>query len=333
VIKLLYINKLRDALEELLKNDEKVYIIGEDIAEPYGGAFKVTKGLSNKYPNKFIQTPMSEQGFTGMGIGMALDGLKPIVEIMFGDFITLTVDQIVNHLVKFHQMYNKKMNFVLRTTPGGYRGYGATHSQSLETLFLNIPGIEIISPSILNEPGYLLKKSINYGIPILFIENKLDYSQDVIEEKLYKDIINIEEYNDKIWPVKITNIVGEEPEITLITHGGMTKYLIELQEEIFIEEEIPIEIISLSNIKNIDFNKLKDHINSKSILLIEESYEKFGWGSYILSELVKKEQFIRYDNLGAKLSFIPASKSLEDYILPTKQKIGNKILKMLGDQK
>lgn len=330
---MLYIEKLRSSIEELLKNDEKVYIIGEDIAEPYGGAFKVTKGLSNKYPDKFIQTPMSEQGFTGMGVGMALDGLKPIVEIMFGDFITLTVDQIVNHLVKFHQMYNKQMNFVLRTPPGGFRGYGATHSQSLETLFLNIPGIEIISPSILNEPGELLNKSINYGVPILFIENKLDYSKDIIEDKIYKNIISIGEYQDNIWPVKITNIIEEEPEITLITHGGMTKYLIELQEEVFMEEEIAIEIINLSNIKNIDFNKLKNYINSSKILLVEESYEKFGWGSYILSELIKIKRFIKYENIGAKSSFIPASKSLEDYVLPTKQKIKSKIIKMVDDQK
>ena len=133
-MKKMYIEGLRNGIKKLLI-DSDVILIGEDIEEPYGGAFKVSKGLSHEFPNQIINMPMSEQGFTGMAIGMSLAGMKPIVEIMFGDFITLIVDQLVNHAAKFSWMYEKKIHLVVRTPMGGYRGYGATHSQSLVKLF------------------------------------------------------------------------------------------------------------------------------------------------------------------------------------------------------
>ena len=330
---MLYINDLRNSIEKLIKNDEKIYLIGEDISEPYGGAFKVTKDLSNIYPEKFIQTPMSEQGFTGMAIGMALNGLKPIVEIMFGDFITLTADQIINHLSKFSQMYDKKLNFVLRTPSGGYRGYGATHSQSLEVIFMSIPGIEIISPSILNSPGMLLEKSVNYNKPIIFIENKLDYSQNLIKKNIYKDLIIIEKHENNNWIYSKSNIIEESPKLTIITHGGMTKILLKIQEDLFMNEEIPVELISLSNLNNIDFKNLSDSINSENILIVEESIKNFGWGSHLLIELLKIKLYKKFDNIGSKSCFIPASKSLEEFVLPTEKYIIKKILQILGDEK
>ena len=124
-------------------------ILGEDVLDPYGGAFKVTRGLSTAFPERVQTTPISEAGIVGVAAGMALRGLRPVVEIMFGDFITLAADQLVNHAAKFRWMYNDQVRvpLVIRTPMGGRRGYGPTHSQTLEKLFLGVPGLKVLAPT------------------------------------------------------------------------------------------------------------------------------------------------------------------------------------------
>ena len=124
---------LNKFFEETLKTNKKAIFIGEDVKSPYGGAFKVAKGLSEKYPNQVFTTPISEAAITGIGNGLALGGFKPFVEIMFGDFIILALDQIINHASKIHHMYNRKIKcpVVIRTAMGGRRGYGPTHSPNI----------------------------------------------------------------------------------------------------------------------------------------------------------------------------------------------------------
>ena len=127
-----FFKSINTALEKMLKNHEEVILYGEDLLDPYGGAFKVTKGLSTKFPDRVLPTPVSEAAIIGMAGGMAIGGLRPIVEIMFGDFIMLGADQLLNHLVKYEWMYNNKVNVpvTIRATMGGRRGYGPTHSQN-----------------------------------------------------------------------------------------------------------------------------------------------------------------------------------------------------------
>ena len=144
-----YVESLNNSLHKLMDQNDKIIVLGEDIIDPYGGAFKVTKGLSTKFPDRVIATPISEASITGFSTGLAIAGFNPILEIMFGDFITLCTDQIINGSSKFHWMYGSKFDvpLVIRTPMGGRRGYGPTHSQTLESIFLGVPGIEIISPS------------------------------------------------------------------------------------------------------------------------------------------------------------------------------------------
>src|SRR5690606_25722624 len=139
------------ALHAAFAADENVLMLGEDLLDPYGGAFKVARGLSSAYPARVLTTPISEAAIVGLAAGMALRGLRPVVEIMFGDFITLAADQLVNHISKFRWMYNDRVNLplVVRTPMGGRRGYGPTHSQSLEKLFLGVSGLRILAPSAL----------------------------------------------------------------------------------------------------------------------------------------------------------------------------------------
>ena len=135
-----YVSSLNKSLHFLFDNHESVYLIGEDILDPYGGAFKVSSGLSSKYPERVISTPISEAGIVGAATGMAMRGLKPIVELVFGDFIALAADQIINHASKYNGIYNGQVTvpLVIRTPVGGRRGYGPTHSQSLEAFFMSV---------------------------------------------------------------------------------------------------------------------------------------------------------------------------------------------------
>ncbi|MCU0488338.1 MAG: thiamine pyrophosphate-dependent enzyme, partial [Anaerolineales bacterium] len=183
------LESLNHGLRHAFEADPRVVLLGEDILDPYGGAFKVSRGLSTAFPERTWSTPISEAGITGLAAGLALRGLRPVVEIMFGDFLTLTADQVINHIAKFSWMYSGgkaqedqvSVPMVIRTPMGGRRGYGPTHSQTLEKIFLGIPGLRIVAPSglttnQLDNPGGLLSQAIlDDPLPVLFIENKLQY--------------------------------------------------------------------------------------------------------------------------------------------------------------
>ena len=172
------LDSLNTALHQALASDQRVIVVGEDVLDPYGGAFKVTRGLSQAYPGQVITTPISEAGIVGLASGMALRGLRPVVEIMFGDFLTLAADQVINHASKFRYMYNDQARapMVIRTPMGGRRGYGPTHSQTLEKHFLGTPGLRVLAPCAIDQPGELLREAILHDDdPVLFVENKLLY--------------------------------------------------------------------------------------------------------------------------------------------------------------
>ncbi len=168
------LDRLNYALQHAMDTDERVYLLGEDILDPYGGAFKVTRGLSTKFPERVLTTPISEAAIVGVATGMALRGLRPVAEIMFGDFVTLIADQLVNHASKFRWMYNDQVRvpIVVRTPMGGRRGYGPTHSQSLEKMFLGVPGLKVVAPNALGDPAELLAAAIADDDPVLFVEHK-----------------------------------------------------------------------------------------------------------------------------------------------------------------
>lgn len=311
-----YITDLRLGMDNLII-EKDCYFIGEDIQEPYGGAFKVTKGLSEKYPKNILPVPMCEQGFTGLGIGMAMYGCYVSVEIMFGDFITLAADQMINHAAKFRSLYDEDIHIVLRCPSGAYRGYGATHSQSLEKMYFGIPGLQVVSPSIAYSPGNLLKIALDSGIPTLFVENKLDYPRDLLEDKGRFWIKEVHHQNNGFPIIRIRPIDGK-PDVTIITYGGMVDTAISAAEDLLYDEEISVEIIVpclLTDVENI----IKMCISSKALLL-EEGVQEFGWGAEICSKL-NESKSIKCCRIGAKNSVIPAAKTAELMTLPSKQEI------------
>lgn len=315
-----YIKRLQAGLKEALQ-DPDTYFLGEDIQEPYGGSFKVSKGLSQEYPDQVLATPMSEQGFTGMGIGMALSGLKVIVEIMFGDFITLCADQLINHASKFVGLYNKNLHFVLRTPMGGYRGYGATHSQSIEKLFIGYPDVNIIAPSIINDPGILLLKALNCGKPTLFVENKLDYTRYMLEETDAANDLFVS-YSNAEFPCAIVKIADEpESNFLILGYGGLIANLTKLQLTLYMNEEISVHLASPSLVYPIDpflVNQAKEY---KNVILVEEGYEGANWSSEIAKELLINGYKGLLKTFSAKLKTIGASEPLESATLPCMEDI------------
>ena len=320
-----YKESLVHALTDLLA-DPKVFLLGEDIADPYGGAYGITKGLSTRFPGKVINTPMSEQGFTGVGVGMALAGYKPIVEIMFGDFSTLVFDQILNHASKFKEGFETPIDLVVRVPMGGYRGYGATHSQSLEKLFLGLPNISVITPSILHEPGPLLVKSVHLGNPVVFVENKLDYTRKLFAADAISEDFEIH-YHGEAFPICEASFPDEESEVTIISYGGLVHPLLHMMHDLYMEEEIAVRLLDLSSLSDIDFDLLFRLVkDSAKIITVEEGHIPGGVGDMIISGLAQRGLACRYQSIGASLHIIGTSTEAESSVLPQMNDVRNCIL-------
>ena len=313
-------------LERLL-SDPKCFLLGEDIADPYGGAYTLTKGMSSKFPGKIINTPMSEQGFTGLGVGMALAGYKPIIEIMFGDFSTLIMDQILNHASKFVEGFEKKLHIVVRDPMGGYRGYGATHSQSLEKLYVGLPNIAVISPSVLHEPGDLLVKAMGLGVPVIFAENKLDYTRKMFKAEKIADAFEIK-YHGGDFPIAEVTFPDEETELTIVSYGGLVSPLLQLIYDIYMEEEVAVRLLDVSSLSPMDFNLLHSLLKDcKKVLTVEEGHIPFGIGDAVVNQMVQRGMIAKFKTIGATQHIIGTSKEAENLALPQMDDIKKTILK------
>ena len=297
-----YVESIRQALGKLLAEDEQVYLLGEDILDPYGGAFGVTKGLSTKFPDRVLTTPVSEAGIVGVATGMAMLGARPIVEIMFGDFVTLIADQLINSASKFAWIYNDQVSIplVIRTPMGGYRGYGPTHSQTLESIFLTIPGIEIVAPSHYHNPGVILRECVlNSDWPTLFIENKSLYPLELEKPTL----------TDKSGVSRI-QLVNGRPDVTIIAYGGMVDLAVKVAKELLLRHEIVVSIVAPSIIK-----PMSDLLCiTKLALILEETASDFGWGALASYQL--ERQGIKTTRITSGETPIPTSLRLEMQTLP-----------------
>ncbi|MDF2529238.1 MAG: hypothetical protein K0Q57_118 [Gammaproteobacteria bacterium] len=336
-----YVESLNLALHQLMAESDQVYLIGEDLLDPYGGAFKVSKGLSTAYPNKVITTPISEAGITGFGIGMALRGMRPIVEIMFGDFITLCADQIINHATKFNYMYNGQVNvpLVIRAPMGGRRGYGPTHSQTLEAIFLSVPYLNIIAPSHAHIPGQLLKQAVNKdNNPVLFIENKLLYPEKLIfqDNQKYEGFSckEITLANADYPTLSISLYPSDKPDVVLIGYGGMLPAMLESAKKAFLEEEILVELLVPSMIKPLPIKDFMNSINlSKKVIIAEEGNITGGWGAELsaqIHEAISSSLLAPVKRLGMKDRVIPSAGNLERLALPGVSDIVKAIFELAG---
>jgi pyruvate/2-oxoglutarate/acetoin dehydrogenase E1 component len=324
------LESLNSALHAALASDERVYLLGEDVLDPYGGAFKATRGLSSAFPERVLTTPISEGGFTGVAAGMALRGLRPVVEIMFGDFLTLAADQIINHAAKFRWMYSGgkpleqavSVPLIIRTPMGGRRGYGPTHSQTLEKHFLGTPGLVVLAPCSFRDPGGLLLAAVqNAQDPTLFIENKLQYLLAVgggLEEFELDELPapGAASYA----PIYRLRLRGAPaPALTLVTYGYMAELARQAALTLAYEEEIFIEVFAPTQLSPFAIGPVLDGARaSRRLLAVEEGGLTLGWGAEVLARAA--------ETLGPGLSsarrcaapdaFIPASLPAEASQLP-----------------
>ena len=320
---------------KIAKQNKKVIFLGEDITDPYGGAFKITKNIKNKFPKQIIATPISEASIVGLSGGLAIEGFKPIVEIMFGDFLSLAFDQILNNLSKFHYMYGKEINtpLVIRTPMGGGRGYGPTHSQSIEKHFFGITGLNIFPLNPFFPINVIYEKAFKSNLPSLIIENKLQYNfilDDI--KKTYLNNFKFKNYEDNFISVfSISEFKNDE--VTLVCYGGTTEIAIKASYELFLEKEISCRVIVFSKLNEINDKIFKRLIaDSGPILSIEESNKFFGFGSEIGTILKEDEKFNlrKFRRLASKDHVIPASISLEKDTLISSQKIKDNINEILN---
>ena len=310
-----YREAIREAMAEEMTKDEKVIFLGEDIGV-YGGAFGVSAGLMDQFGrDRIIETPISENSFVGVAVGAAMAGLKPIVEIMFMDFITLAMDQIVNHAAKVHYMYGGQLNvpLTIRMPAGAGRGYGASHSQSLENWFLNVPGLKVIAPSDPYSAKILLKKAIQDPNPVLFIENKMlyDLKQEIPDEP---DGLKIGQARK----------VLEGSDLSLISYGRMLHFAMEAAKAVK-KEGVSCEVIDLATLKPMDQETIIESVQKTGrAIIIEEGHKTGGVGAEVAAVIA--EHCLEYLNgrvirIAAEDCPIPSAAKLEKAVLPNVDKI------------
>ncbi len=323
------LESLNQGLRRSLMADENVLLMGEDVLDPYGGAFKVTRGLSSEFPGRVLTTPISEAALTGVAAGMALRGLRPVLEIMFGDFLTLCADQLINHAAKFRWMYNDMVSvpLILRTPMGGRRGYGPTHSQTLEKHFLGVPGLSVFAPSSLHDPGKLLEGLIlNTNDPVLFVENKLQYllktgdGLDEFKVTTYPELAPVLLSGSGMGAPSCLRLRGTPPaSLTLAAYGYMSELARQAILNLAYEHEIFCELVVLEQLSPLDTGPLASSLRqTKRLLVIEEGTRSLGWGAEITAQITETlaGDLKAVRRLAAAETPIPASSPLEDACLP-----------------
>ncbi|NGX53739.1 MAG: 2-oxoisovalerate dehydrogenase subunit beta [Chlamydiae bacterium] len=314
---------LRQALDEEMELDPTVFILGEEVAE-YNGAYKVTKGMLDKWgPERVFDTPICEGSFSGLAIGAAMTGLRPVVEFMSWNFSFLALDQIVSNAAKIHYMSGNRFRvpIVFRGPNGAAAQVSSQHSHSVEALYSNIPGLIIIAPSNPYDAKGLLKSAIRNNNPVLFLENEMDYGM--------KMNIPTEEY---LVPIGKAKVLREGKDLTLITHSHMVGHCEEAVQELA-KKGVEIELIDLRTIKPLDIPLIVKSVQKTHRCVIVEEGHLFGG---IASEVGFEIQQFCFDYLDAPLARVcsretpvPYSKVLEDQTLPNKERIVDTIHKTL----
>ncbi|EFH87992.1 alpha-ketoacid dehydrogenase subunit beta [Ktedonobacter racemifer] len=302
---------IREALAEEMRRDPRVFIMGEDVAEA-GTPFKVLSGLVEEFgPARVIDTPISEAGITGMGVGGAMTGMRPIIDIMFGDFITLALDQIVNQAAKVHYMSGGKLKvpLVVRTTLGATRRTAAQHSQSLHAWVSHIPGLKVALPSTPYDAKGLLKTAIRDENPVIFFEDKMMYQ-----------LKGPVPQGDYTIPFGVADIKRAGTNITLVATSSMVQVALEAADNLE-TLGISVEVVDPRTTVPLDSATLIESARKTSrVIVVDEGYERYGVTAE-LAAVIAEGAFYYLDapvrRMGAMNVPVPFSPVLEDLTVPT----------------
>ena len=306
---------VREALAEEMRRDPRVFICGEDIAEA-GTVFKVLTGLVDEFgKERVLDTPISEAGFTGIAVGAAMTGMRPVVDIMFGDFVTLTMDQMVNQAAKVHYMSGGKWKvpMVMRATLGATRRSAAQHSQSLHAWFCHVPGLKVVLPSTPYDAKGLLKTAIRDDNPVVFFEDKMMYR--------LKGPVPVEEYTI---PFGVADIKRAGSDITIVATSSMVQ--VALGAAKLLEEfDISAEVIDPRTVWPLDEKTLIGSAKKTSrAIVVDEGYERYGVTAEIASVIAEGAFYdleAPVKRIGAMHVPIPFSPPLEDATVPTEKSV------------
>lgn len=306
---------IREALAEEMRRDPRVFIIGEDVAEA-GTPFKVLSGLVEEFgKDRVIDTPISEPGFSGIGVGAAMTGMRPIVDIMFGDFLTLAMDQIVNQAAKVHYMSGGKWKvpIVFRTTLGATRRSAAQHSQSLHAWVSHIPGLKVVLPSTPYDAKGLLKTAIRDDNPVVFFEDKLMFK--------LTGPVPAEEYTI---PFGVADIKRQGKDITIVATSSMVQVALGAAKMLD-EIGISAEVIDPRTTFPLDKQTIIESVKKTSrAIVVDEGYERYGVTAEIAS-VIADGAFYYLDapvkRMGAMDVPVPFSPVLEDLTVPTERSV------------
>ena len=323
--KITYAQAICEAIDEEMARDKNVLILGEDVGG-LGGIFKTAVGLREKYGDLRVKdTPISENSFLGMGLGMALTGLRPIVEIMYSDFLLLAADQLLNQIAKIRYMSGGqvKVPLTVRTTIGAGRSSAAQHSQSLHAILCHVPGLKVVVPSSAAEAKGLLKTAIREDNPVVFIEHKMEYNQ------LYE--IPEGEYTI---PLGKANVLREGSDITVIATSNLALKSVKAADELA-KEGIEIEVIDPRTLIPLDRDTLIASVKKTGkVLITDEGYERCNIAAEIVMDLMP-DIFYYLDNPPERLCLpnfpLPFSPALEFPLIPDQQKLYKKIKKIFED--
>jgi len=315
---------INEALAEEMRRDESVFIIGEDVAEA-GTPFKVLSGLVEEFgTERVIDSPISESGFTGIGVGAAMTGMRPVVDIMFGDFMTIIMDQIANQAAKIHYMSGGKLKvpMVVRTNLGASRRSAAQHSQSLHVWLSHIPGLKVILPSTPYDAKGLMKTAIRDDNPVVFFEDKM----------MFQDKGKVPE-GDYTIPFGVAEIKKEGTDITLIGTSSMVQVALEAADHLA-QIGISAEVIDLRTIPPLDKKTLIDSaIKTSRAIVIDEGYASYGVTAEIAS-IIADGAFYHLETpvkrIGAMDVPIPFSPVLEDLTIPSSKMVVNMAKTLCG---
>ena len=316
-----YVKAIAEALSEEMARDENVFVIGEDVGGP-GGAFGATKGLLETFGERRVKdTPISESAIIGLAIGAAAQGLRPVVEIMFMDFLTVCMDQIVNQMAKMRYMFGGiyKLPLVLRAPCGGGLNAGPQHSQCLESWFAHIPGLKVVMPATPYDVKGLLKTSIRDDNPILFIENKALYA--------LKGEIPEEEY---LIPIGKADVKRAGKDATVVATSRMVHQALEAAKTLS-NEGIDVEVIDLRTINPLDKETIFKSVEKTSKLVIaHEAVKAFGIGAEIAA-MVCEEMIDCLDApvLRVGAPFVPVPFNLEKFYLPNSEDVVKAVKKVM----
>ena len=306
---------INEALAEEMRRDPRVFVIGEDVAEA-GTPFKVLSGLVKEFGvQRVIDSPISEAGISGIGVGAAMTGMRPVVDIMFGDFITLTMDQLVNQAAKIHYMSGGKLKvpMVLRTTLGASRRSAAQHSQSLHAWVSHVPGLKVVVPSTPYDAKGLLKSAIRDDNPVVFFEDKMMYQ--------LKGPVPAEEYTI---PLGVADVKRAGSDITLVATISMVHVAL-AAAELLENSSISAEVVDVRTTVPLDKETIIESVKKTSrAIVIDEGYERYGVTAEIAS-LIAEGAFYYLDapvkRMGAMDVPVPFSPVLEDQTVPTPEAV------------